>query len=125
MAVWRRGHVTPRDLAVEARIGHQVAAGSLHHTGRFDPVPVAIAGEPGVNGHTQALPPLALLLNGLEDPPRGPVMSRVPHTKGAVPLLKDPGTDRPQTVWSTGHRGRQDLSLPDPFHRGDSSLGPL
>ena len=54
--VIRRGHVEATYLSIGASVDHQVAAGSLHHTGRFGPVGVGVAGEADVDRDPQPFP---------------------------------------------------------------------
>ena len=68
LSVERRGHVQASDIAIGSRVDHQVTARGLHHAGGFNPVVVAVTGEPRVDRHPQPFPGAAPALNCLEYP---------------------------------------------------------
>ncbi len=91
VAMWRR-LISPSDPH------HEIAAGGLHHAGRFGSVGVAVAGGSGVDRHPQPFPAAARRPFRLQDPGGGAVIARVPHPKGGIFILEHPRTPRPEAV---------------------------
>src|SRR5438309_4257967 len=87
VTVGRGCHVEPRDVAVEPRVSHEVAARRADHARRLHAEIVALAGGADVDRHARTTPPSPGFPDRLEDAPGLAVVARVPHAQRAIVLL--------------------------------------
>src|SRR6266704_877992 len=73
----------------------------LHDGSVGDPL-MALSCKPGVDRHPEPAPSFGPSLDRLEDPPGGPIVSRVPHVKSPALLLEHPRPKRSQAVGFAG-----------------------
>src|SRR5919197_3282886 len=110
------GHVESCRLAVEAAIGHQVAAWGVDHAGGLDAVLVAVAREPRVDRDAEPCPTPAGSPDRRREPAGDTVVLGVPHAQRARLLLEHPGAQCANGVRLDRPPPREDLSRSDPLH---------